>query len=295
MYFIVQFINGLQIGSIYALIALGYTMVYGIVKLINFAHGDVLMISAYFLLLLLTKAGVPFLAAVPIAMLLAALLGVSIERVAYKPLRQASRLSALITAIGVSLLLQNVAMILFSSNARSFPLVAQNFPTISLGPAILSTVSIFSILSAILLMIILQLFIKKTRTGKAMIAVSEDMKAAQLMGINVDHTISITFAIGSALAAFAAALYLVSYPQVTPYMGAMPGIKAFIAAVLGGIGNIPGAMIGGLLLGILETLTKAFIPSAYSQLADGVVFVVLAAVLLFKPTGLLGKNLREKV
>ena len=295
MYFIVQFINGLQIGSIYALIALGYTMVYGIVKLIYFAHGDVLMISAYFLLLLLTKAGVPFLAAVPIAMLLAALLGVSIERVAYKPLRQASRLSALITAIGVSLLLQNVAMILFSSNARSFPLVAQNFPTISLGPAILSTVSIFSILSAILLMIILQLFIKKTRTGKAMIAVSEDMKAAQLMGINVDHTISITFAIGSALAAFAAALYLVSYPQVTPYMGAMPGIKAFIAAVLGGIGNIPGAMIGGLLLGILETLTKAFIPSAYSQLADGVVFVVLAAVLLFKPTGLLGKNLREKV
>ncbi len=295
MYFIVQFINGLQIGSIYALIALGYTMVYGIVKLINFAHGDVLMISAYFLLLLVTQAGLPFLAAVPIAMVLAALLGVIIERVAYKPLRQASRLSALITAIGVSLLLQNAAMILFSPNARSFPMVAQNFPTISLGPAILNTVSIISIFSAFLLMIILQLFIKKTRTGKAMIAVSEDMKAAQLMGINVDHTISITFAIGSALAAFAATLFLVSYPQVTPYMGAMPGIKAFIAAVLGGIGNIPGAMIGGLLLGILETLTKAFIPSAYSQLADGVVFVVLAAVLLFKPTGLLGKNQREKV
>lgn len=295
MYFIVQFINGLQIGSIYALIALGYTMVYGIVKLINFAHGDILMMGSYFLLMLITAAGVPFLAAVPISMLLCSLLGVTIERIAYKPLRQASRLSALITAIGVSLFLQNIAMIIFSPNARSFPMVAQNFPTLSLGKTNLSTLSIISIASAFLLMIILQLFIKKTRTGKAMIAVSEDMKAAQLMGINVDTTISITFAIGSALAAFAAALFLVSYPQVTPYMGAMPGIKAFIAAVLGGIGNIPGAMIGGLLLGIVETLTKAFIPSAYSQLADGVVFVVLAAVLLFKPTGLLGKNLREKV
>lgn len=295
MYFIVQFINGLQIGSIYALIALGYTMVYGIVKLINFAHGDILMIGAYTLLMLLTAAGVPFLLAVPLAMIFCALLGVLIERIAYKPLRQASRLSALITAIGVSLFLQNIAMIIFTPNARSFPMVAQNFPTIALGNTNLSTVSLISILAAVLLMLILQFFIKKTRTGKAMIAVSEDMKAAQLMGINVDTTISITFAIGSALAAFAAALFLVSYPQVTPYMGAMPGIKAFIAAVLGGIGNIPGAMVGGLILGIVETLTKAYIPSAYSQLADGVVFVVLAAVLLFKPTGLLGKNQREKV
>ncbi len=295
MYFIVQFINGLQIGSIYALIALGYTMVYGIVKLINFAHGDILMIGAYTLLMLLTAVGVPFLLAVPLAMIFCALLGVLIERIAYKPLRQASRLSALITAIGVSLFLQNIAMIIFTPNARSFPMVAQNFPTIALGNTNLSTVSLISILAAVLLMLILQFFIKKTRTGKAMIAVSEDMKAAQLMGINVDTTISITFAIGSALAAFAAALFLVSYPQVTPYMGAMPGIKAFIAAVLGGIGNIPGAMVGGLILGIVETLTKAYIPSAYSQLADGVVFVVLAAVLLFKPTGLLGKNQREKV
>lgn len=295
MYLIVQLINGLQIGSIYALIALGYTMVYGIVKLINFAHGDIMMIGSYFTLLLMTGAGVPFLIAVPISMLACAVLGILIERLAYKPLRQASRLSALITAIGVSLFLQNLAMIIFSSNARSFPMVAQDFPKISLGQTTINLVSIVSILAAVLLMLVLQVFIKKTKVGKAMIAVSEDMKAAQLMGINVDHTISITFAIGSALAAFAAGLFLVSYPQVTPYMGALPGIKAFIAAVLGGIGNIPGAMVGGLLLGIVETMTKAFIPSAYSQLADGVVFVVLAAVLLFKPTGLLGKNLREKV
>lgn len=295
MYYFVQLINGLQIGAIYALIALGYTMVYGIVKLINFAHGDLLMVGAYFLLLLFGGAGLPFLAAVPLAMLLCALLGLTIERVAYKPLRQASRLSALITAIGVSLFLQNAAMIIFSANARSFPEAAPNFPTLSLGNTTVNLISLVSIFSAVSLMIILQLFIKKTRIGKAMIAVSEDMKAAQLMGINVDTTISITFAIGSALAAFAAALFLLSYPQVTPFMGAMPGIKAFIAAVLGGIGIIPGAMLGGFILGVIETLTKALIPSAFSQLAEGVVFVILAAVLLFRPTGLLGKNQREKV
>lgn len=295
MYFLVQLLNGLQIGAIYALIALGYTMVYGIIKLINFAHGDIMMVASYSMLLLMSKLQLPFLLAIPLSMLVSALLGMIIERVAYKPLRSASRLSALITAIAVSLFLQTAAALIFSPSNRSFPAVATDLPTIQIGDTSINSASLISIVTAVAVMLVLQLFIRRTKLGKAMRAVSEDLQAATLMGIDVNHTISLTFAIGSALAAFAAALYLLSFPQVNPYMGAMPGIKAFIAAVLGGIGIVPGAMLGGFVLGVVETLSKAYIPSAYSQLAEGVVFVILAAVLLFKPTGILGKNLREKV
>lgn len=294
MYFITQLINGLQTGAIYALIALGYTMVYGIIKLINFAHGDILMVGAYFTLFLY-EAGLPFIPAVFLSMLACAILGVLIERIAYKPLRNSSRLSALITAIGVSLFLQNAAMLLWGSQARPFPNIVEKLPAFHLGNNKVSSLSIISVVTAVVLMVLLQLFINKTKTGVAMRAVSEDMGAAGLMGVNVNHTISITFAIGSALAAFAAGLYVLSYPQVHPYIGAMPGIKAFIAAVLGGIGVLPGAMIGGFILGIVEALTKAYIPSQYSAMSDAVVFAILIIVLLVKPSGFLGKSHHEKV
>lgn len=295
MYFTIQLINGLQMGAIYALIALGYTMVYGIIKLINFAHGDLMMVGGYLILFTMSGLGLPIWLAVIVSMLLTALLGMLIERVAYKPLRNASRLSALITAIGVSLLLQNAMMLIFTSTPRRFPDVTSQLPAIELGGNRISIMALISVLAAVVLMVILQLFVTRSRTGKAMRAVSEDMKAAQLMGINVNSIISVTFAIGSALAAFAALLYLMAYPQVDPYMGAMPGIKAFIAAVLGGIGVIPGAMLGGFLLGLIEALTKAYIPSAFTQLADAAVFVVLILVLLFKPVGLLGRPAKVKV
>lgn len=295
MYFIVQLINGLQMGAIYALIALGYTMVYGIIKLINFAHGDLMMVASYMLLLAVTSWQLPLFIAIPLAMLITAVLGVIIERIAYRPLRNASRLSALISAIGVSLLLQNVMMLIFTPTPRRFPDLISGLPSLTLGTNRISLMAPTSILLALALMILLQLFVSGTKTGKAMRAVSEDMKAAQLMGINVNRIISITFAIGSALAAFAAVLFLFAYPQVDPYLGAMPGIKAFIAAVLGGIGIIPGAMLGGFLLGVIESLSRAYIPSGYSQLADAVVFGVLILVLLFMPAGLLGKQVREKV
>lgn len=295
MYLINQLLNGLQIGAIYALVALGYTMVYGIVKLINFAHGDLMMVGGYIALLALTELGLPIYIAIPVSMAGTALIGVVIERIAYKPLRNASRLSALITAIGVSLLLQNLAMIIFGSAPRRFPSVTAGLPNIVIGTNTINIMSLISIGLALVLMIILHLFVTKSRTGKAMIAVSEDTKAAQLMGINVNKVITITFAIGSALAAFAAVLYLFSFPQIGPYIGAMPGIKAFIAAVLGGIGIIPGAMIGGFLLGIIESLTAAYMPAGYSQLSEAAVFVVLILVLLFKPAGLLGKATKEKV
>ncbi len=295
MYLINQLLNGLQIGAIYALVALGYTMVYGIVKLINFAHGDLMMVGGYIALLALTELGLPIYIAIPVSMAGTALIGVVIERIAYKPLRNASRLSALITAIGVSLLLQNLAMIIFGSAPRRFPSVTAGLPNIVIGTNTINIMSLISIGLALVLMIILHLFVTKSRTGKAMIAVSEDTKAAQLMGINVNQVITITFAIGSALAAFAAVLYLFSFPQIGPYIGAMPGIKAFIAAVLGGIGIIPGAMIGGFLLGIIESLTAAYMPAGYSQLSEAAVFVVLILVLLFKPAGLLGKATKEKV
>lgn len=295
MYLINQLLNGLQIGAIYALIALGYTMVYGIVKLINFAHGDLMMVGGYITLMLLTDMGLPIYVAAPLSMLGTAIIGVLIERIAYKPLRNASRLSALITAIGVSLFLQNLAMLIFGSAPRRFPSVTAGLPNIVIGTNTINIMSLISIGLALLLMVLLQLFVTKSRTGKAMIAVSEDTKAAQLMGINVNKVISITFAIGSALAAFAAILYLFSFPQIDPYIGAMPGIKAFIAAVLGGIGVIPGAMLGGFLLGLIESLTAAYMPAGYSQLSEAAVFVVLILVLLFKPAGLLGRATKEKV
>ncbi len=292
MAFVNYLINGLQVGAIYALIALGYTMVYGIVRLINFAHGDVMMVGAYVSLFSLDRFGLPLWATIIITMVFCGLLGVVIERFAYKPLRKSARISALITAIGVSLLLQNVVMLLFTQNPRRYPSVLDNAPFIQIGELKLSSITLGSIVLALLLMAGLYLFINKTRIGKSMQAVSEDTGAALLMGINVNTTISVTFAIGSALAAFAAILYCVAYPQVQPFMGALPGLKAFIAAVLGGIGVIPGAMVGGMVLGIAESMAKGFISS---KLSDAVVFGILILVLLLRPSGLLGRQAKEKV
>lgn len=292
MAFLNYLIIGLQVGTIYALIALGYTMVYGIVRLINFAHGDVMMVGAYVAFFSLNQFNLPLWLTVIVSMLFCALLGVVIERLAYKPLRSSPRISALITAIGVSLLLQNVIMLLFSQNPRRFPSVLEDAPFVEIGELRVSSITLGSILIAVLLMLALYWFINKTKMGKAMRAVSEDTGAAHLMGINVNNTISVTFAIGSGLAAFAAILYSIAYPQVQPFMGALPGLKAFIAAVLGGIGVIPGAMFGGMLLGVAESLTKGFISS---KLSDAVVFGILILVLLFKPSGLFGRSVREKV
>lgn len=292
MAFLNYLINGLQVGSIYALIALGYTMVYGIVRLINFAHGEVMMVGAYVAFYCLGTFNLPLWLTVILAMLFCALLGVVIERFAYKPLRSSPRISALITAIGISLLLQNVIMLLFSQNPRRFPSVLEDAPIIQLGELKISSIAIGSIAIAISLMLALYWFINRTKMGKAMQAVSEDTGAAQLMGINVNTTITVTFAIGSGLAAFAAILYCIAYPQIQPFMGSLPGLKAFIAAVLGGIGVIPGAMFGGMLLGVVESLTKGFISS---KLSDAVVFGILILVLLFKPSGLFGRSVREKV
>ena len=292
MTFFTFFLNGLQAGSIYALIALGYTMVYGIVKLINFAHGDVMMVGAYVALLCLQTLHMPLWAAVIVTMVFTAILGVIIERFAYKPLRNSARISALITAIGISLLLQNLIMLIFSPNPLPFPDPLNTAPVINIGGLKVSTLTIGTIAAAFILMAVLTIFINKTRMGKAMRAVSEDTGAAMLMGINVNTTISVTFAIGSALASFAAILYVLAYPQIQPYMGSMPGLKAFVAAVLGGIGIIPGAMVGGMILGIAESLTRGYISSQFS---DAVVFGILILVLLFKPSGLFGRNVREKV
>ena len=294
MEFLLQIINGLQIGSIYALISLGYTMVYGIAQLINFAHGDIIMVGAYvslFSIPMFTKIGLPvWLTMVP-AIIVCILLGMLTERVAYRPLRNSPRISNLITAIGVSLLLENSFMKIFTPNTRPFPKVFTQ-PPILIGDLHLNFGTVVTILVTLTLSVALQYFMKKTKYGKAMLATSEDYGAAKLVGINVDHTIQLTFAIGSGLAAVAAVLYVAAYPQVQPLMGAMPGIKAFIAAVLGGIGILPGAVLGGFILGIVESLTRAYISS---QLADAIVFSILIIVLLVKPTGILGKNMREKV
>ena len=286
-----QILNGLGTGAIYALIALGYTMVYGIVKLINFAHGDILMVGSYAGVLLLVNVGVPFPIALIASILICAAIGVLIERLAYKPLRNSPRICALITAIGVSYFLQNSALLLFKANPRPFPKVIDVKPLQIAGVSI-SVVTLITIVVSVVLMILLTLFVKNSRTGKAMRAVSEDVGAAQLMGINVNTTISITFAIGCALAGVGAFLYCMAYPSVSPMMGSMPGLKAFIAAVLGGIGVIPGAMLGGFIMGIAESLTKGYISS---QLSDAVVYGILIIVLLVKPSGLLGKTTREKV
>lgn len=289
--FLQQIINGLHVGSIYALIALGYTMVYGIVKLINFAHGDILMVGAYFGYFAIITFNMPFWLALIVAMALAALVGMTIDRVAYKPLRNAPRISALITALGVSLLLENGFKVIFGAEPKKMPVLFDTTP-FYLGAIRISPLTLITIALSIIFMVMLEVIVKYTKTGKAMRAVSEDAKAAKLMGINVDRTISITFAIGSALGAVGGILYSINYYQLDPYMGILPGLKAFVAAVLGGIGIIPGAMLGGFVIGIVESLIKGYLSSTW---ADPIVFSILIIVLLFKPAGLLGKNTKEKV
>lgn len=293
MTFITNLINGVSLGSIYAVIALGYTMVYGIAKMLNFAHGDVIMVGAYIVFALTSYAGVnPYLALV-ISMAACTLLGMAIERFAYKPLRGASPLAVLITAIGVSYFLQNMALLIFGSQAKSFTSIV-NLPALTLagGKITISAETIVTIIVSLIIMVSLTFFVNKTKPGRAMLAVSEDKGAAQLMGVNVNATISLTFAIGSGLAAVAGVLLCSAYPTLSSQTGAMPGIKAFVAAVLGGIGSIPGAVIGGVLIGVIEILSRSYISS---QMADAIVFAVLIIVLLVKPTGILGKKYIEKV
>lgn len=294
MSFISYLINGISLGSVYAIIALGYTMVYGIAKMLNFAHGDVIMVGGFAVFTIVSTCGLPPALGILAAVIVCTALGIIIERVAYKPLRNAaSPLAVLITAIGVSYLLQNVALLIFGANTKSFTSVVSFSPLkLAGGQLMITGETIVTIITGILIMIGLTLFVNKTKPGQAMLAVSEDKGAAQLMGINVNGTIALTFAIGSALAAIAGVLLCSAYPSLTPYTGAMPGIKAFVAAVFGGIGSIPGAMIGGILLGVIEILGKAYISS---QMADAIVFAVLIIVLLVKPTGILGKNIQEKV
>ena len=286
--------DGINLGSIYAIIALGYTMVYGIAKMLNFAHGDVIMVGAFVILTAITGAGMSPVLAVLLSIVFCTVLGLVIEKVAYRPLRKASsNLAVLITAIGVSYLLQNLALLIFGADAKSFISVI-NVPDLNLfgGELVIKGITIVTVVTCIIIMVGLTFFVQKTKPGRAMQAVSEDRDAAQLMGVNVNGTISLTFAIGSGLAAIAGLLLCSVYPTLTPYTGAMPGIKAFVAAVFGGIGSIPGAMVGGILLGIIEIFGKAYISS---QVADAIVFGVLIIVLLVKPTGLFGKNIQEKV
>ena len=293
MGFISYLINGISLGSVYAIIALGYTMVYGIAKMLNFAHGDIIMVGSYVVFSVVSVMGMPAGVGIFVAVVACTVLGVVIERIAYKPLRGASPLAVLITAIGVSYFLQNAALLLYGANAKSFTSVVK-FKGVKLadGALVISGETIVTILACIIIVIGLSAFIKYTKAGRAMLAVSEDKQAAQLMGVNVNSTIALTFAIGSALAAVAGVLLCSSYPNLTPYVGSMPGIKAFTAAVFGGIGSIPGAMIGGILLGVIENLSKAYISA---QLSDAIVFAVLIVVLLVKPTGILGKKISEKV
>ncbi len=293
MTFISNLINGISLGSVYAIIALGYTMVYGIAKMLNFAHGDVIMVGAYICFCMMTYLGMPPIVAVIAAMIVCTLLGILIEGLAYKPLRKASSLAVLITAIGVSYFLQNVALLIWGSAPKVFSTVIP-LGSISLfgGSLIITAETILTVAACIVIMIGLTIFTKKSRMGKAMRAVSEDKDAAELMGINVNFTISMTFAIGSALAAIAGVLLCSAYPTLVPTTGSMPGIKAFTAAVFGGIGSIPGAMLGGILLGIIEIFSKSYISTS---LSDAIVFAVLIVVLLVKPTGILGKKVTEKV
>ena len=290
--FLRYLINGVSLGSVYAIIALGYTMVYGIAKMLNFAHGDVIMVGAYIAFCGLQYWGIPPVLAILLAMVVCTVLGVLIEGLAYRPLRQATSLAVLITAIGMSYLLQNVALMIWGSNPKSFPRTFINSGTLKIGELSISSATIFTILANIVIMVALTLFTSKTKLGKAMRCVSEDRGAAELMGINVNRTISLTFAIGSALAAIAGVLLCSSYPILQPTTGSMPGIKAFTAAVFGGIGSIPGAMIGGVLLGVIEIFGKAY---SSTEVGDAIVFAMLIVLLLVKPTGLLGKPVREKV
>ena len=285
-------INGISLGSVYAIIALGYTMVYGIAKMLNFAHGDVIMVGAYVCFFATGQFGLPPLVGVLLAMVVCTILGMVIERLAYKPLRQAPSLAVLITAIGVSYFLQNSALLLWKSDPKVFTSVVGT-GSIKLfdGQLTITHVAIVTVLACVVIMLALTWFTGRTKMGKAMRACSEDKSAAQLMGIDVDRTISMTFAIGSALAAIAGVLLCSTYPSLMPTTGSLPGIKAFTAAVFGGIGSIPGAMLGGILLGIIEIFAKAF----NTNISDAVVFAVLIVVLLVKPAGLLGKAVREKV
>ena len=291
--FLSYLLNGISLGSIYAIIALGYTMVYGIARMLNFAHGDVIMIGAYVCFCATQYMGLPPVLGLLIAIIACTALGVTIERLAYRPLRQAASLAVLITAIGMSYLLQNLALLIWGSNPKNFTSLV-NIGSISLlgGELLISDETIVTVLANIVIMIALTLFTGRTKLGKAMRAVSEDRGAAELMGISVNRTITVTFAIGSALAAVAGVLLCSSYPTLQPTTGSMPGIKAFTAAVFGGIGSIPGAMIGGVLLGVIEILGKAYVST---ELGDAFVFAVLIVVLLVKPTGLLGKRVSEKV
>ena len=284
-------ISGLSLGSIYALIALGYTMVYGIAKMLNFAHGDIIMVGAYAVITAVFTMGLPPFIAILISIALCALLGIVIEFLAYRPLRQAQPLAVLITAIGVSYLLQNLALLLYGSEQTAFPTIVA-LPTVHIGGVYIDGITLATLVVTAVIMVALSLFINKTRMGKAMRAVSEDKEAAELMGISVNRTITVTFAIGSALAGVAAIFYGAAYTYIRPTTGAMPGIKAFTAAVFGGIGSIPGAMLGGILLGVIEQLSKTYISTLW---ADAIVFGVLVVVLVVKPTGLLGKKISEKV
>ena len=297
MQFLSYLINGISLGSVYALIALGYTMVYGIAKMLNFAHGDVIMIGSYVVFFTFGLSGMNPILSILLSMVVCTILGVTIERVAYRPLREAPSLAVLITAIGVSYLLQQVAQLSWGSDPKSFISIvskSEALEPVSLfdGQLTISVETILTIVVCLVIMAALMWFINNTSAGHAMRAVSEDRGAAQLMGVNVNATISLTFAIGSALAAVAGALLCSSYPTLQPTTGAMPGIKAFVAAVFGGIGSIPGAFLGGILLGIIENLSKAYIST---QLSDAIVFLVLVVVLIVKPTGLLGKKVNVKV
>ena len=294
MGFINSLISGLSLGSVYAIIALGYTMVYGISKMLNFAHGDVIMVGGYISFCMTMYIGMPGWAALLVAMAVCTLLGILIERLAYRPLRGTGSLAVLITAIGVSYFLQNTALLIWGANPRVFTSLFKGVETIHAanGELTITPESLFTIVACVIIMIALTLFVNKTKAGKAMRAVSEDNGAAQLMGINVNQSISLTFAIGSGLAAVAGVLMCSAYPVLMPTTGAMPGIKAFTAAVFGGIGSIPGAMVGGLILGVIEIFARAYIST---ELSDAIVFACLIVVLLVKPTGLFGKKISEKV
>ena len=293
MNFITQLLNGLGLGSIYALIALGYSMVYGIVQLINFAHGDIIMVGGYVIYVVLIMAGMPLWVAVLAPIVVCGLAGVLIERLAYQRLltHNAERISLLITALGVSIFLQNLFMLLFKSDAKNMPPLFGS-DVLEIGGLSITSSTLINIVVSVVMMAALQLLVNKTKLGKAMLATSEDAGAAKLMGINTKNIILLTFAVGSMLAAVGAVLYCNAYQQIKPTMGNLLGLKAFVAAVLGGIGSIPGAMLGGYLLGVLEGLTKAYITT---EVTDAVVFAILIVVLLVRPTGLMGKNRKEKV